>query len=512
MIRTQLLRTYVAVALAALGLVSGMPFAGSISQAAAAGAPKVVIIVGPVGATTASYKADADAAAAEALKYTPDVVKLYSPNATWDAVKAALQGASVVINMGHGNGFPSPYATTLQPDREDGLGLNPVAGVDDSAVTYWGEQYLASDIRLAPNAVVVLAHLCYASGSSEPGRTDPTQAVAQERVDNFAAGWLAAGARAVIAEAYGGAAANYVTSLFTAHDTIGNIWATSFSHQGNTFSFPSTRTPGMTAQMDPDTATGKYYRSIVGDLNLASDAVVGAGGPAPIPAPGTPGPTPTPSPTAPAPTPTPSPTPSPSPTGTSTGVVTATVVPPTPVTPSAGPAAGSVLWTTASVNLRLRPRTAAKVVLVLTPNTPVRLLRTYTDSAKRVWYYVRVHSRLGWVASWLTRTTRNAPAATAPATVPAWTTVRASSFGVGDGLVGTSMACGGTLTDSVMAVAHLTLPCGTKVRLRYAGLVVEAQVLDRGPYVDGLTFDLAPAVCHALGSCATITLEWQLAQ
>ena len=45
----------------------------------------------------------------EAIKYTPNVVKVYSPNATWDAVKAAAQGASIFIYLGHGYGFPSPY-------------------------------------------------------------------------------------------------------------------------------------------------------------------------------------------------------------------------------------------------------------------------------------------------------------------------------------------------------------------------------------------------------------------
>ena len=82
---------------------------------------------------------------------------------------------------------------------------------------------------------------------------------------------------------------------------------------------------------------------------------------------------------------------------------------------------------------------------------------------------------------------------------------------MGDGLLGGPLACGGTLTDSVMAVANLSLPCGTRVRLQYLGHVVEAQVLDRGPYVNGLTFDLAPAVCRALGDCGVITLEWQIA-
>ena len=266
---------------AALGAAIGLaglfvPLAGSVPPAIAASAPKVVIIVGPVAGTTPSYRSDADAAATAARRYTPNVVTIYSPDATWELVKPALQGASIVIYMGHGNGFPSPYSSTLQRDRQNGLGLNPTAGVDDSTTKYWGEQFLASDVRLAPNAVVLLGHLCYASGSSEPGRTDPTRSQAQQRVDNFAAGFLAAGARAVIAEAYGGATAHYVDALFTAHDTIGNIWANSFSRQGNAFTFPSTRTPGMTVQMDPDKSSGKYYRAIVGDPALSSDAVVGA--------------------------------------------------------------------------------------------------------------------------------------------------------------------------------------------------------------------------------------------
>ncbi len=460
--------------------------------AIAASAPKVVIIVGPVGGATDSYRSDADAAAVAAAKYTSNVVKIYSPNATWDLVKSALQGASIVIYMGHGNGFPSPYTTTLQADRQDGLGVNPTAGADDSTTTYWGEQYLASDVRLASNAVVLLGHLCYASGNSEPGNADPSLTVAEQRVDNFGAGFIAAGARAVIAEAYNGSAASYIDALFSAHDTLGNIWANAPSQQGNPSSFASTRSPGMTGQVDPDHSSGKYHRSIVGDLTLPSDAVVA--GTASAPAPG---------PTATA-NPSPSPTPSPS-------SAPAATSPPAAASAETPGTIGSVPWTTTTVRLRARPTTRSRTLVILPPNTAVRLLGSASDADGRTWYRVRVHSRTGWLAAWLTRSTRAEPAAT-PTGPPAatWQTARASSFGVDDGLLGQPMACGGVLTDSVMAVAHLTLPCGTHLRLRYAGQVVDAQVLERGPYVAGITFDLAPAVCHALGDCRLLTLEWQL--
>jgi len=168
---------------------------------------------------------------------------------------------------------------------------------------------------------------------------------------------------------------------------------------------------------------------------------------------------------------------------------------------------GSLRWTTTSVNARGHPTMASPPLFVLPPATAVRVVRVATDSSKRTWYLVRVHSRLGWVASWLLRGQASAPVAS---TDGAWQTAKATSFGVGDGLVGAHMACGDTLTDSVMAVANRTLPCGTRLRLRVGGHVVEAQVLDRGPFVDGLAFDLAPAVCRALGACYGVTtVEWQ---
>jgi len=277
----------------ALALLTGLLTAGGFFVPAAAladgPAPKVVIIVGPVAGTTPSYRSDADAAAAEALRYTPNVIKIYSPNATWAVVKSALQGASIVIYMGHGNGFPSPRTATLMPDRQDGLGLNPVAGKDDSTTQYWGERYLASDIRLAPNAVVILGHLCYASGSSEPGHADPTLSVARQRVDNFAAGFLAAGARAVIADAHGGASAAYIRALFTGHQSLGDLWLSPPFNNGNSSAFASTRTPGMTAQLDPDASSGPYYRSFVGDVALLADSVVGNGAAIPSADPGSDG-------------------------------------------------------------------------------------------------------------------------------------------------------------------------------------------------------------------------------
>lgn len=64
---------------------------------------------------------------------------------------------------------------------------------------------------------------------------------------------------------------------------------------------------------------------------------------------------------------------------------------------------------------------------------------------------------------------------------------------------GGALACGGTLSPSSMVVAHKSLPCGTKVTIRYRGRTVQATVRDRGPYVGGREFDLSGGVARKLG-------------
>ncbi len=64
---------------------------------------------------------------------------------------------------------------------------------------------------------------------------------------------------------------------------------------------------------------------------------------------------------------------------------------------------------------------------------------------------------------------------------------------------GGSLACGGELTSSTLGVANKTLPCGTRVTLRYGGRSISVPVVDRGPYVAGREFDLTEATKEALG-------------
>ena len=139
--------------LLAVGVFAPASFAASPSTSFATKAvPKVVLVVGPAGAATNGYRAQARAAAALARHYTPDVVELYSPDATWSAVRDALQGASLVVYMGHGNGWPSKYRDELYPPSQNGFGLNPAAGSGDSTHQYFGEGVVGSEVKLAKNA------------------------------------------------------------------------------------------------------------------------------------------------------------------------------------------------------------------------------------------------------------------------------------------------------------------------------------------------------------------------
>ncbi len=239
---------------------------------------KVVIVVGPVGDHNAHYKSDARDIADEARRHTSNVVTIFTPNATWPAVKAAAQGASVFVYLGHGNGWPSIYPP-FQTITKDGLGLDPQSGADGDKHVYYGEDYIRNNIRFAPNAVVLLYHLCYASGNTEPGLSQGTFAEARQRVDNYGAGFIGAGARAVMAEGHPAhPATSAMRQLFTTNRTLDQVFRNAPTWHGHLQGpFDSQRTPGLRFQLDADTAAPSgFYRSLVGDLGLRASAVTGA--------------------------------------------------------------------------------------------------------------------------------------------------------------------------------------------------------------------------------------------
>ncbi len=98
-------------------------------------------------------------------------------------------------------------------------------------------------------------------------------------------------------------------------------------------------------------------------------------------------------------------------------------------------------------------------------------------------------------------TAQAATAATSTATpstsIEVYLPVIATIFGAGD--YGSRTACGQILTPGLLGVAHLTLPCGTAVDIAYGSRTITVPVVDRGPYVDGVSYDLTTATATALG-------------
>jgi rare lipoprotein A (peptidoglycan hydrolase) len=97
------------------------------------------------------------------------------------------------------------------------------------------------------------------------------------------------------------------------------------------------------------------------------------------------------------------------------------------------------------------------------------------------------------------------PTTAAPAKPRVHTTGIATWFG--PGFYGKETACGQTLTPGVVGVANRTLPCGTMVKISYAGHVLTVPVLDRGPYSHiGADWDLTAGAAEALGITETVRI------
>jgi hypothetical protein len=246
-------------------------FIASPTQATAASQVKVVIVVGPVEGNTARYIEHAREYAAEARAYGANVIEVYSPRATWTRVKAAAVGANIFIYLGHGNGYPSPYGafTSL---RRNGMGLNSSLNNGNSNVRYWGQYYMRTGLDLARNSVVLLNHLCYASGNSEPGMKLPSKSVAMQRADGYGTGFLRTGARAMFATG-NGSLTSVIADLFTSEKTVAQMFQDDWSFTGTAdFQFASAKTSWSTVWMDPYSA-GKYYHAVSGNLNLTAGQV-----------------------------------------------------------------------------------------------------------------------------------------------------------------------------------------------------------------------------------------------
>ncbi|HWH24249.1 MAG TPA: hypothetical protein VNW68_05075, partial [Candidatus Limnocylindria bacterium] len=276
-----LLRRVLALVVAlALLLASGI----AVAQPARAAGLKAVFIVGPTHGLTSMNLNHSEALAQTAERAGMDVRRVFHPNATWDNVLANIQGANLVVYMGHGYGWPSPWA--FNENGQNGFGLNPVAGGPASQVKYYGAKQIRANVTLASNALVFLNHLCYAAGNGEEGQAIPGWNIAQQRVDNYAAGLLAAGARGVFAYSYQRFDPT-LRALLAGNATMADLFRIrgaaahpSYGYVGwDDRQLASVRTPGTVNWLDPHSKIG-FLRAYSGDPTMtAADWASGAAPP-----------------------------------------------------------------------------------------------------------------------------------------------------------------------------------------------------------------------------------------
>jgi hypothetical protein len=73
----------------------------------------------------------------------------------------------------------------------------------------------------------------------------------------------------------------------------------------------------------------------------------------------------------------------------------------------------------------------------------------------------------------------------------------------GPGFYGNKTACGMELTETLVGVAHRTLPCGTIVAIHYGSTTILAPVVDRGPFGGQAKWDLTKGAADLLGFTQT---------
>ncbi len=136
-------------------------------------------------------------------------------------------------------------------------------------------------------------------------------------------------------------------------------------------------------------------------------------------------------------------------------------------------------------------------------------MQTAFKTATRVLGLLAVAACVAPSASALAATTGGA---SAPATVKAAASVKKKvhpsgiATWFGPGFYGQETACGQTLTPAVVGLANRTLPCGTLVKVTYAGHSLVMPVLDRGPYSHIADWDLTSGAAEALGITETVRI------
>jgi hypothetical protein len=113
---------------------------------------------------------------------------------------------------------------------------------------------------------------------------------------------------------------------------------------------------------------------------------------------------------------------------------------------------------------------------------------------------------LGAIA--LSRLGDDSDAAPPPTATAGWETAQVSVFEP----AAEPTACGVTVGEDTVGIAHPVLPCGAKVVVEHQSRQAGADVVERGPVGGGVAFELSPALARELGVAGAATVRWRFAE
>lgn len=256
---------------------------------------KVAIVVGPVGELSDTYIEIAEHAAVAAEGVGAVVARAYTPDATPTAVIEAVEGASIVVYLGHGVGVPNPYSPEPDPEKVNGWGLqgenargDHSDSWQDGTLRYYGEAWLAEHLRPAPGWVMIYSNACYAPGAGEGHDERATLDTAARRVAGYSrAPLVELRASAYFAtDFYAGAAELITTMLRHPERSFAEVYASESRYDSSAVSrLVHPHRPGAEVWLQHSAYFGgrvDYWYAFAGDPTLS--LAVGAEATQPLPA------------------------------------------------------------------------------------------------------------------------------------------------------------------------------------------------------------------------------------
>jgi hypothetical protein len=217
---------------------------------------KAVYVVGVVdtvsGPATRSYVDSARENAAQLRDLGVQVVEFYPPDNHWQDVRAAAREANILIYSGHGITWGG------EPPLVGGLLLQPGEAVHPDQIR--------AELRMAPSAIAIMNHICYAAGVSADDPGPISREEAERRVAQYSLPFLDAGISGYYANMYGSFPVALIEELL-AGQALGHAYEGYWDYTAATVErYRHPQRPAAAMWLDKDDWNGmRYNYAFVGD-------------------------------------------------------------------------------------------------------------------------------------------------------------------------------------------------------------------------------------------------------